>query len=88
MVALLKSVVGNQVNVDAPEAVRVVLVPVHKVVVPLTVITGNEITVNVAVAVLEQPLVVPVTVYVVVELGVAIGLATVDELNPVVGNQL
>jgi hypothetical protein len=54
----------------------------------LTEIVGLGFTVTVLVAVDEQPFVVPVTVYVVVALGVAIGFAIFTALNPVAGDQL
>lgn len=50
-------------------------------------IVGNALTVIVRVAVRVQPLAfVPVTVYVVVTVGVAVMLAPVDALKPVVGS--
>jgi hypothetical protein len=51
-----------------PAAVKVALCPLQ-IVGELTVIVGREFTVTVATAVFEQPEVVPVTVYVVVEVG-------------------
>ena len=49
--------------------------------------TGNGFTVTVMLLDLEQPVavIVSVTVYVVVEVGFAVGLETVVELNPVDG---
>ena len=49
--------------------------------------TGNGLTVTVMLLDLEQPVavMVSVTVYVVVEVGFAVGLDTVVELNPVDG---
>ena len=51
--------------------------------------TGNGFTVTVMLLDLEQPVavIVSVTVYVVVEVGFAVGLETVVELNPVDGVQ-
>ena len=50
---------------------------------------GNEFTVTVTLAVLEHPLpLVPVTVYVVVTVGLATGLAQVLQDKPVDGDQL
>lgn len=48
--------------------------------------TGVGLTVMVTVAVLEQPPLDPVTVYVVVELGFALTVAPVDDVRPVVGD--
>ena len=50
--------------------------------------TGNGFTVTVTVAVFVQPFTaVPVTVYVVVTVGDAVGFAQLVQLNPVVGDQ-
>ena len=51
---------------------------------------GNGFTVTVMLFDLEQPVavIVSVTVYVVVEVGLAVGLDTVELLNPVDGVQL
>jgi hypothetical protein len=55
----------------------------------LTVIVGNGFTVTVTVAVLVQPAaLVPVTVYVVVTVGDAVGFGHVVQLKPVEGAQL
>ena len=51
----------------------------------LTVITGGGLMVTVTCAVAVHPLDVPVTVYVVVEVGVAVTDAPVVLLNPVAG---
>jgi len=51
-------------------------------------IVGNGVTVTVTVAVPEHPFAVPVTVYVVVVAGEAVGLGAVVLLSPVAGNQL
>jgi hypothetical protein len=69
-------------------AVNVVLPPSQIEVVPVTVTTGEGVTVMVTVAVDEQPDVVPVTVYVVVPAGDATGLETEGSLRPVTGSQL
>ena len=52
--------------------------------------TGNGFTVTVTLFDLEHPVavIVSVTVYVVVEVGLAVGLDTVELLNPVDGVQL
>ena len=86
--ALLSPVAGNQLYVVAPFAVSVVLLPAQMVVVPVTVTVGVGTTVTVAVAVEEQPADVPVTVYVVVAAGDAVGLAMPALLSPVAGLQL
>ena len=55
----------------------------------LTVTVGNGKTVTTAVAVFKQPLAaVPVIVYVVVVVGLAVTLAPVVALSPVLGDQL
>lgn len=54
----------------------------------LTVTTGNGVTVTVEVAVLLQPEVVPVIVYVVVEDGFAVTLAPVVDDSPVEGDHV
>ena len=54
-----------------------------------TLTVGNGKTVTVAVAVFKQPLAaVPVIVYVVVVVGLAVTLAPVVALSPVLGDQL
>jgi hypothetical protein len=50
-----------------------------------TVTTGTGFTVTVTCAVAVQPSASPVTVYVVVEFGVAVTVEPVAELNPVAG---
>ena len=67
-------------------AVNVVLLPIQIEVVPVIFTTGIGVTLTVTTSVLEHPEVVPVTVYVVVEEGVAKGFGLVGLLNPVVGN--
>lgn len=52
------------------------------------VTTGIGLTVTVVVAVLEQAPFVPVTVYVVVVVGLAVTVAPVVADNPVAGDQL
>ena len=71
---LLNPVPGAQLYVEAPEALREVDVPAQIGLVPPAVITGTVVTETAEVAVLLHPPKVPVTVYVVVELGLATGL--------------
>jgi hypothetical protein len=60
----------DQRYVPEPEAVRVVLVPVHIVVAPLIAATGDTLTLTWAEALLVQPFTpVTVTVYIVVDTG-------------------
>lgn len=71
----------------APLAFRLVEFPAHKVVgVPVAVTVGNEITVNDTFAVAEQAPCVPVTVYVVFAVGVAVGVAEVELLSDPAGS--
>ena len=65
----------------APFAVSVVDCPLQIVTAGETVTTGSGFTVTVICAVAVHPFKSPVTVYVVVEAGVARTLAPVDELN-------
>ncbi len=53
-----------------------------------TVTFGRGFTFTVTCAVFEQPPLVPVTMYVVVELGFAVTVAPVVPLNPVAGDQV
>ena len=71
-----------------PLAFKVVLVPEQIDTGEPALAVGEGLTVIVIVAVEEQPPVVPVTVYVVVEVGVETGVAIEGLLNPVVGVQL
>ena len=84
----LNPVPGLQLYEAAPLAVNVVLPPVHILVVPETETLGVVFTNTVTCAVSEQLPDVPVTVYVVVTNGDAVGLAAEALLNPVIGNQL
>lgn len=85
----LNPVAGDHEYVVAPLAVSVVLPPVQMVLESgVTVITGSGVTVTVVVAVDEQLPVVPVTVYVVVLVGLAVTFAPVVPLKPVAGDQL
>lgn len=70
----------------APEAVNVPELPAQMVI-GLTETTGFGFTVTTALAVFEQPLVVPVTTKVTVELGVAVTLAPVVADKSVAGDQ-
>jgi hypothetical protein len=87
-VVLLKPVPGDHTYEVAPLAVKTVLVPIQMVDAPEILTTGRGVTVTVTAAVLEHPLAVPVTVYVVVAAGDAVGLAAVVLLNPAAGDQL
>jgi hypothetical protein len=78
---------GLHAYVLAPFAVKVALDP-GQIVAELTVTVGKGLTVTRAVAVLTQLPEVPVTVYVVVDDGLAETLAPVVALNPVLGLQL
>lgn len=87
-VLLLKPVPGLQLYVVAPLALRLAEAPAQIVEPPVAVTPGIGFTVITAVAVAEQPEDVPVTVYVVVEVGVAVTVGAVVELRPVAGSQL
>ena len=75
---MLPPTVVEPIDVDDPEQI-VALVPAAA--------TGKGLTVTVMLFDLEHPVavMVSVTVYVVVEVGLAVGLDTVVELNPVDG---
>ena len=88
ILATLNPVVGNQLYELAPVAVITVLFPLQIVVVPVIIIVGNGVTLTVIVFVPVQAPTVPLTVYVVVTVGDATGLAIFDALNPVEGDQL
>ena len=60
----------------APLADNAALLPAHIVVAPFAITLGTVLTVNATDADLLQPFNVPVTVYVVEIVGLAIGLAT------------
>jgi hypothetical protein len=81
---LLKPVAGLQVYVPAPLAVKVALPP-EQMVAELTLTVGLGVMVTVEVFASVQPLVVPVTVYVVDEPGVAVTVEPVVALSPVEG---
>ena len=68
----------DQLYVVPPDAVSVLVCPLH-IVVGLTVMVGLGFTVTVTVGVLVQPLAfVPVTVYVVLTVGLTVIIAPVD----------
>ena len=74
--AQLSPVDGPQEKLLAPEAVSNVLPPLQIALLPVTNTVGTVFTATVTVAVFVQPLLpVPVTVYVVLAVGEAIGLA-------------
>lgn len=64
------------------------LPPKQIVAVPLALTVGNGVTVIVTTSVAEHPEEVPVTVYVLVIVEEQIGLAIVELLSPVAGDQL
>ena len=71
----------------APVAFRLVEFPAHNVVGdPLAATVGNEITVSDTFAVAEQVPCVPVTVYVVLVVGEAVGVAEVELLSDPAGS--
>ena len=72
-----------------PVAANVVDEPVHILTPEPALTVGNEFTVTVTLAVFEHPLpFVPVAVYVVVTVGLAVGLAQVVQDKPADGDQL
>jgi len=83
----LNPAAGAHVYVEAPLAVRFVpLPPVHMLAAAgVTVTVGVGFTVTTTVAASEQLPVVPVTVYDVVTVGLAVTLAPTVALNPVAG---
>src|SRR5258706_576528 len=85
----LRFVEGVQLYVCAPLAVSVADCPLQIAGGGVTVMTGSGFTITVTCAVAEQPLLsVPVTVYVVVEDGLAVTGEPVDALKFVDGVQL
>ena len=84
----LKLPVGDQAYVVAPLAVKLVELPLHILAAPEeTVTVGNVFTVTATVFVFTHPFaLVPVTVYVVVTVGLATTVAPVLALNPLVGD--
>jgi hypothetical protein len=76
---------GLHTYVDAPLAVSTAATPSHLVTLLPADTVGDVFTVTVTVAVREHPLAVPVTVYVVVVVGLATGLAQVVQDKPVDG---
>ena len=91
MVVELNPVDGVQLYVLPPTAVEPIVVdePLQIDTFDPAAATGNGFTVTVTELDLEHPVAVTVsvTVYVVVVVGFAVGLDTVDELNPVDGVQ-
>ena len=87
-VVALKPVAGDHEYVFAPDAVSVPAMPVH-IVIGETEITGSGFTVTITDAVFTHPAAeVPVTVYVVVDAGLAETLVPVVALNPVEAAQV
>ena len=88
MFGLLNPAVGDHVYVVPPEAPNVAL-PLQLMETSKPAFTdGNVFTVTVTEAVAEHDPFPTVTVYVVVEVGLAVGFAMLVALNPVAGNQL
>jgi hypothetical protein len=83
---VLRSVPGDHEYVVAPDAVSVVNAPAH-IVAEFTVTTGSGFTVTVEVAVPLQPRLLPVIVYVVVVVGLAVTDAPLVTLRFVLGDQ-
>jgi hypothetical protein len=81
-------VAGLHEYVVAPPAVSVVELPEHIAVEGETVTVGGAVTVITTVCVALQLPVVPVTVYVVVEPGLAVGLGQLVHVNDVVGDHV
>jgi hypothetical protein len=80
---------GDQLYVAAPEAFKVVDEPLQIATLEPPLTTGNGFTVIVTVAVFTQPLeFVPVTVYVVVAVGLAVGLAQFVQVRPLPGDHV
>jgi hypothetical protein len=87
LVVELKPVAGVHEYVVAPLAVKVAEVPAQTVAL-FTVTVGVGLTVTWLVSAPVHPLDVPVTVYVIVAVGLATTVVAVVELNPVAGVQL
>ena len=85
IVALLRERAGDHTYVFAPVAERLTEFPAQSVAEGEATTVGIGCTVTLAVA--EHPLVVPVTVYWVEVLGVAIGLNELALLSPIEGAQ-
>ena len=84
-VVLLSPVAGDQEYVVAPLAVSIADCPTQIAGGVGTVTTGSGLTVTVTCAVAVHPFKVPVTVYVVVEFGVAVTVEPVVALKPAGG---
>ena len=82
---VLSPVAGDHEYAVAPEAVSDVLLPLHTVVLPDVVTFGSAFTVTAIALVAVQPLVVPVTVYVVLAVADVLTLPPVVALSPVAG---
>ena len=79
-------VVGVQFHDAPPVALKVVVAPLQILTLEPAPTVGNELTVTITFEVLIHPLLpVPVTVYVAVRVGLAVGDAHVVQDNPVVG---
>jgi hypothetical protein len=85
-VVALNPAAGDHVYVDAPLAVNKVLPPVQRVGEDgVTDTAGRGLTIIVIVDVSLQAPLLPITVYVVVAVGVAVGLGHVVQVNDVAG---
>ena len=83
----MRPVTGSQKYVVAPPTVRMVEEPLQMVVLLLPVTTGKAVTPIAMVVVALQPVVVPVTVYVVGTTGLALTLLPEVGFIPVTGSQ-
>ena len=82
-------VAGDQVYDVAPVACSPTLKPTHIVLSAPAFTVGNMLTVTVTVAVsLQLAPLMPITVYIVVVVGLAVGLAQLVHDNPVAGDQV
>ena len=89
MFVALRPVAGDHAYWVPPVALNVVLPPVHIALFKPALAFGGGFTVSTMLLVPEQPLaLVAVTVYVVVTVGLAVGLAILVALRPVAGAQV
>lgn len=85
----LSPVAGVHVKVSAPVASNVTPMPLHIAVSPPAATTGRGLTVTLTVSRAEQLLpLVPVTIYMVVVVGLAVGAAQFVQLSPDAGVQI
>lgn len=83
---VFNAVVGDQEYVVAPDALKEMFEPLQILLFAVLLIVGLGFTVNTTVLVVVHPEDVPVTVYVVVLVGVAVSEVAVVEDNPVAGD--